>query len=116
MRSGNCRDRMFTEFMQRTQRRFSRRWFGEGQSAVLVPLKTGETVFGLLCLTFDARRSLPPRSVRLFDAVAEIAGASLRRAVVLEALEKAGCHPHLSPFSHTLITECHHASEPMSFL
>ncbi len=29
-----------------------------------------------------------PRSIRLFDAVAEIAGASLRRAVVLEALEK----------------------------
>jgi GAF domain-containing protein len=57
--------------------------FGEGQSAVLVPLKTGETVFGLLCLAFDARRRFTPRSVRLFDAVAEIAGASLRRAVVL---------------------------------
>jgi GAF domain-containing protein len=26
--------------------------FGEGQSAVLVPLKTGKTVFGLLCLAF----------------------------------------------------------------
>jgi signal transduction histidine kinase len=62
--------------------------FDEGQSAVLVPLKTGETVFGLLCLAFDTRRRFTPRSVRLFDAVAEIAGASLRRAVVLEALEK----------------------------
>ncbi|OGO36041.1 MAG: hypothetical protein A2W35_15155 [Chloroflexi bacterium RBG_16_57_11] len=62
--------------------------FGKGQSAVLVPLKTGETVFGLLCLAFDTRRRFTPRSVRLFDAVAEIAGASLRRAVVLEALEK----------------------------
>jgi signal transduction histidine kinase/putative methionine-R-sulfoxide reductase with GAF domain len=62
--------------------------FGQGQSAVLVPLKTGEVVYGLLCLVFDLRRRFTPRSIRLFDAVAEIAGASLRRAVVLEALEK----------------------------
>jgi signal transduction histidine kinase len=62
--------------------------FGQGQSAVLVPLKTGEAVFGLLCLVFDARRRFTVRSIRLFNAVAEIAGASLRRAVVLEALEK----------------------------
>jgi signal transduction histidine kinase len=62
--------------------------FGQGQSAVLVPLKTGEAVFGLLCLIFDARRKFTNRSIRLFNAVAEIAGASLRRAVVLEALEK----------------------------
>lgn len=62
--------------------------FGPGQSAVLVPLKAGQAVFGLLCLAFDTRRRFTTRAMRLFDAVAEIAGASLRRAVVLEALEK----------------------------
>jgi signal transduction histidine kinase len=76
------------EFLQRAAPEIMLSLLGEGQSAVLVPLKTGETVFGLLCLVFDTRRKFTPRSLRLFDAVAEIAGASLRRAVVLEALEK----------------------------
>lgn len=76
------------EFLQRSPAGMNPALFGDGQSAVLVPLKTGEIVFGLLCLAFETRRKFTPRSVRLFDAVAEIAGASLRRAVVLEALEK----------------------------
>jgi signal transduction histidine kinase/putative methionine-R-sulfoxide reductase with GAF domain len=76
------------EFLQRGAAEIFRALLDEGGSAVLVPLRTGETVFGLLCLVFDARRRFTPRSLRLFDAVAEIAGASLRRAVVLEALEK----------------------------
>jgi signal transduction histidine kinase len=88
--------------------------FGQGQSAVLVPLKTGEAVFGLLCLVFDARRRFTNRSIRLFNAVAEIAGASLRRAVVLEALEKqvAIRTQHLS----TLYRINAVASEPLQLL
>ncbi len=76
------------EFLQRGAAEIFRVLLDKGGSAVLVPLKTGETVFGLLCLVFDVRRRFTPHSLRLFDAVAEIAGASLRRAVVLEALEK----------------------------
>jgi len=62
-------------------------WVG-CQSAVLIPLKTGETTFGILSFGFESHRRLSPANLRLFDAVAEIAGASLRRAVVLESLEK----------------------------
>ncbi len=61
--------------------------FAHSRSAVLIPLASGEAVFGLLSLGFEQDRGFSAQTMRLFHAVAEIAGASLRRAVVLEALE-----------------------------
>lgn len=61
--------------------------FDHSRSAVLIPLASGEAVFGLLSLGFDHDRGFSAQAMRLFHAVAEIVGASLRRAVVLEALE-----------------------------
>jgi signal transduction histidine kinase len=58
------------------------------QSAVLIPLKSGETTFGVLSFGFETHRKFTSENIRLYNTVAEIAGASLRRAVVLEALER----------------------------
>ena len=62
--------------------------FQDMQSAVLVPLRSNETTIGLLCFTFQQRRSFSSKDVNLIAAIAEIAAASLRRALVLEALEE----------------------------
>jgi PAS domain S-box-containing protein len=62
--------------------------FGVVGSFVLVPLKSAGDVFGVLGFGFDRPRRVSAENVHLFKAVAEIVGASLRRAVVLEGLEK----------------------------
>jgi signal transduction histidine kinase len=62
--------------------------FGAVGSFVLVPLKSAGDVFGVLGFGFDRPRRVSAENVHLFKAVAEIVGASLRRAVVLEGLEK----------------------------
>ena len=67
---------------------FYRCLLGDAQAAVFIPLQTGDMVFGLLCFGFPSRSRLTAANLRLYRAVAEIAGASLRRAVVLEALER----------------------------
>lgn len=58
------------------------------QSAVVIPLIADETTFGLLCFGFEGRRRFSAQDIRLFETVAEMAAVSLRRAVMLEALEK----------------------------
>ena len=63
------------------------------QSAVVIPLRVSEaalsaTAFGLLCFTFEKRRRFLQNDLNLFNAIAEIAGTSLHRAVELEALEQ----------------------------
>lgn len=65
-----------------------RELFKPGGSAVIIPLSSFGGVFGLLSLAFEARRRFSKSTINLFHAIAEIAGGSLRRAVVLEALEK----------------------------
>ncbi len=62
--------------------------FGPVGSFVLVPLKSAADVFGVLGFGFDRPRRVSAENVHLFKAVAEIVGASLRRAVLLEGLEK----------------------------
>ena len=62
--------------------------FPQAGSAVVIPLKADEAVFGLLYFGFPRQRVFGQENLRLFDAVAEIAAASLYRAVVLEALER----------------------------
>lgn len=56
-------------------------------SAVLIPLKSGKTSTGILCLGFEEQRDLPDEDIDLYNTIAEIAGTSLQRAVMLEALE-----------------------------
>jgi signal transduction histidine kinase len=58
------------------------------QSAVLIPLKSGDAIFGVLSFGFEIHRKFSNANIRLYNTVADIAGASLRRAVVLEALER----------------------------
>jgi PAS domain S-box-containing protein len=58
------------------------------QSAVLIPLKSENAIFGVLCFTFRDWRSFSAEDLKLYNAIAEVAGSSLRRAVVLEGLEK----------------------------
>jgi GAF domain-containing protein len=58
------------------------------QTAILVPLRSFENTSGLLCFTFNHRRSFSSKDINLITAIAEIAAASLRRALILETLEK----------------------------
>jgi PAS domain S-box-containing protein len=56
-------------------------------SAVLIPLKSGETTTGILCFGFEEQRDFPSEDIDLYNTIAEIAGTSLHRAIMLEALE-----------------------------
>ena len=58
------------------------------QSAVLLPLNSPESTFGVLCFTFQNHQDFDLEDRRLFHAISEIAGTALRRAAVLESLEK----------------------------
>jgi signal transduction histidine kinase len=58
------------------------------QSAAAIPLRSEEAVFGLLLLGFEAKRKFTAHNLRLFQTVAEMAAMALRRAVVLEGLER----------------------------
>ena len=57
-------------------------------SAILIPLHSPDSVFGLLVFTFQYRRDFSAEDQRLFSAITEIAGTALRRAAILETLEK----------------------------
>ena len=62
--------------------------FRTASSGIIIPLSSGETVFGLLCFGLADKNNLRPDNLHLYEAIAEIASASLHRAVVLEALER----------------------------
>ena len=62
--------------------------FSGMQSAAAIPIRSEYATFGVLCFTFESWHSFAPEELKLYDAIAEVAGASLRRAVVLEGLEK----------------------------
>ena len=59
----------------------------KSNSAALIPLKTGGKPYGVLCLTFDLAVDFTPDDINLYNTIAEIAGASLHRVAILEALE-----------------------------
>ncbi len=63
------------------------RLYSDSVSAALVPLTYTDKAFGVLCLAFEQPRRFSFDDIRLYDTVAEIAGASLQRAVSLQALE-----------------------------
>jgi len=62
--------------------------FEDMQSAALIPLKSENATYGVLCFAFQDRRSFSVEDINLYNAIAGVAGASLRRAVMLEGLEK----------------------------
>lgn len=64
------------------------RLFAGMQTAVILPLSGEGKNFGLLCIAFDTRRYLSSEEINLLVTISDIAGASLRRAIVLEALER----------------------------
>jgi signal transduction histidine kinase len=64
-----------------------RQMFDKAQSAIVIPLLAYEKVFGLLCFPFQDKKWFSDDRSRLANAVADIAGASIHRAVVLNALE-----------------------------
>jgi len=77
-----------SEFLQRNSADIYHRMWSGVQSAVVIPLKSGDTIFSLLCLAFERNRGFSSQDIRLYHTVAEITGTSIRRAVVLEALER----------------------------
>jgi signal transduction histidine kinase len=58
------------------------------RSAVLIPISAPESIFGVLGVTFNKRRSFKSSDINLYTAIAEISSAYLSRAISLEALEK----------------------------
>ncbi len=66
--------------------------FSDAKSAVAIPLQIDAIPFGLLLFTFEGgetgRRRFLAQDLHLFKTVAELTAASLRRVVVLEALEE----------------------------
>jgi signal transduction histidine kinase len=62
--------------------------FAPARSAIVAPVKTGGTTFGVLGFGFENPAEITAEAARTCGAVAEIAAASLRRAVILESLEK----------------------------
>ncbi|MFM8323159.1 MAG: GAF domain-containing protein, partial [Chloroflexota bacterium] len=76
------------EFLRQHPARLYERAFAGAQSALAIPLAADEITFGLLLFAFEARRRFTAPDLSLFRTVAELAAASLRRAVMLEALEK----------------------------
>ncbi len=58
------------------------------QSAAAIPLRSDQAVFAVMLFAFEARRKFTAQNLRLFQTVAEIASMALRRAMVLEGLER----------------------------
>ena len=76
-----------TEFINTQQQGILVELFAGLHSAVLIPLKSGETTSGILCFGFEEQRDFPLEDIDLYNTIAEIAGTSLQRAIMLEALE-----------------------------
>lgn len=58
-------------------------------SALYAPLRAGDTIVGVISMTnSETRRSFSPADLRLFNALAEIAGGALHRSAILERLEQ----------------------------
>lgn len=58
-------------------------------SAIYAPLRAGDQIVGVLSLTNSAsRRSFSSADLRLLNAIAEIVGGALHRAMILEGLEQ----------------------------
>jgi signal transduction histidine kinase len=75
-------------FVRQNRQQVYRLLFHAVQSAVLLPLKAGEGSFGVLFLGYAERRHFTSQDLHLYQTIAEITGTSLRRAVMLEALEQ----------------------------
>ncbi len=75
-------------FLSHNQSSFTSRLFEDVQSAALIPIQSGEMIFGVLCLTFDKKRWITSQEINLLSSVSEIAGASLQRAAELSRLER----------------------------
>jgi len=69
-----------------------KRWAESGQtfvSALYAPLRAGDQIIGVLSLTnAESRHSFTQPDLRLLNAIAEIAGAALHRASLMEGLEQ----------------------------
>ncbi|MGQ0602812.1 MAG: GAF domain-containing protein [Anaerolineales bacterium] len=57
------------------------------QSAIYAPLRSGEEVAGVLCISVASAQSFTETDLRLVSAIAEVGGSALQRARVLETLE-----------------------------
>jgi signal transduction histidine kinase len=58
------------------------------KSAIIIPLKSQDSIFGILLLAFPQHHNLTSADYREFDTIAQITSTTLRRLFVLEALEK----------------------------
>ncbi|MCL4836303.1 MAG: GAF domain-containing sensor histidine kinase, partial [Caldilineaceae bacterium] len=58
-------------------------------SALYAPLRAGDAIVGVISMTnSETRRSFSQTDLRLFNALAEIAGGALHRSAILERLEQ----------------------------
>jgi len=57
-------------------------------AGAFIPLISSDRSIGVLCLIFEGPRQFSFQDVRLYDTIAEIAGTSIQRAVLLRSLER----------------------------
>jgi signal transduction histidine kinase/putative methionine-R-sulfoxide reductase with GAF domain len=77
-----------SRFLDQNPDRIYAALFGGMRSAAILPLSAQDANYGILCFSFDRRGRISSEEINLFHTIADIAGASLQRAVVLEALER----------------------------
>lgn len=75
-------------FLHQAPGDFYRALLKRKKSAILIPLTSQESTFGILLLAFPRFRSFSNEDYRLFDTIAQITSTTLRRLFVLEGLEK----------------------------
>ncbi len=79
---------MITRKMKKSDSEMSRTFLPGSKAAIIVPVKSGGSSFGVLGFGFQYSHQVSADNVRLCNAVAEIAAASLRRSVILKSLER----------------------------
>ncbi len=63
-------------------------WLGRLDAVTVIPIKSAETTIGMAVIGWYQRRVLGPGDLQLLNAVAEMAGNALQRAIIVETLEQ----------------------------
>ncbi len=75
------------EFLHQSPPELYRSLLRRKKSAIILPLKSQDSTFGILLLAFPHHQSFTASDYREFDTIAQITSTTLRRLFILEALE-----------------------------